>query len=118
MIQRLLAVVATASVWTACAPPPARLGQFNSPDPAAKLYAIHRAGEQQDQSTIRNLIEQLESSDAVVRMMAIQALQRITGTRHGYNPYGTQLQRQAALERWTQAVRDGKFDSPPRTEDK
>lgn len=115
---RWLWAVAMVSVWVGCAPPPAREGHFSSPDPAAKLYAIHRAGEQRDWSTIRSLIEQLDSSDGLVRMMAIQALQRITGTRYGFVPYGTQLQRRVAVERWTQAVRDGEFDSPVDTNEK
>lgn len=78
-------------------------GGFDSDDPASKLYAITRAGENRDQTAVRHLIDQLDSDDAAVRMMAIMALEHVIGTRMGYNPYDTIENRQQAVEAWTQA---------------
>src|SRR5512143_2422555 len=82
-----------------CAPSATR-GGFESPDSAARLYAIHRAGKACDHTAIPQLIESLESDDPVVRMMAIQALERIEGQRLGYRPYGSPEERQSAVTAW------------------
>lgn len=95
-----------------CSTTRARDGNFNSDDPAAKLYAITRAGENRDRSSVKHLIDQLGSDDGAVRMMAIIALERIIGTRKGYNPYDSAENRRPAIEAWTQAYRQtGSIDS-------
>lgn len=95
----------------ACSPPPASEGGFHSPDPASRLYAIHRAGEQRDRRAVPDLVEQLDNDDPVVRLMTIQALDRITGTRLGYNPYAPPAQRREAIDRWVAAVHERRFTS-------
>ncbi|MFA7235331.1 MAG: HEAT repeat domain-containing protein [Phycisphaeraceae bacterium] len=92
-----------------CAPPPASEGGFDSRDPAAKLYAIQRAGEQRDRSAIPHLIEQLNSDDEAVRMFAIIALEKITGTRLGYSPYDPAWKREPAVGEWVAAYKNGEF---------
>jgi HEAT repeat protein len=92
----------------ACAPP-ASQGDFDSPNPAARLYAIQRAGEQRDASSIPRLVESLNSDDPAVRMFAVQSLERITGERLGYNPYASLADRDAAVERWVAAAKTGAF---------
>ena len=92
-----------------CAAPRASEGGFDSPDPASKLYAIHGAGEKQEATAVPRLVEQLDNDDPVVRMMAVQALLRITGTRLEYNPYAPIEQRREAIRRWTEAVRTGRL---------
>ncbi len=106
----MLSVVIT-PVW-GCGPPPAREGNLHSDDPASKLYAIRRAGQGRDPSMIGGLVEQLDSDDPVVRMMAIVALSRITGTRMGYNPYASLVDRRAAIETWVTAVRERRLPHP------
>lgn len=96
----------------ACAPP-ASEGGFDSPDPASRLYAIHRAGEAKDRAAIPSLVESLNSDDAATRMFAIQSLERITGERLDYNPYATLIERDAAIERWVAAVKTGEFKHAP-----
>lgn len=91
--------------------PPASEGGFDSPDPASKLYAIHRAGEQNDRAAVPQLVQQLDSDDPAVRMMSIDALERITGERMGYNPYGPLPERREAIERWVEAVREERFSA-------
>jgi len=104
----LTAVVTLALGVSACAPP-ASEGGFHSDNPSARLYAIHRAGQERDRTAIPQLVEQLESDDPAVRMFAIVALERITGQRMGYNPYRAAPKRWRAVQAWKQAVRQGRF---------
>lgn len=105
----MLLTVAMAMWLGGCAPPPASEGGFNSRDPAAKLYAIQRAGEQRDRSAIPHLIEQLNSDDEAVRMFAIISLEKITGTRLGYSPYDPAWKREPAVGKWVAAYKNGEF---------
>ena len=91
-----------------CAPAMSE-GGFESPHPAAKLYAIQRAGERRDADAIPELIHQLNSDDPAVRMYAIVALEKITGERRGYSPYAPPAQRDRAVERWVEAFRAGEL---------
>lgn len=100
-----MAMVLLLAMLPACGPR-ASDGDFDSDNPAAKLYAIRRAGEERDRSKIPKLVEQLDSDDPAVRMLAIGALERITGQRHGYNPYASPQDRRAAVEAWEQAARE------------
>ena len=88
---------------------PASKGDFDSENPASKLYAILRAGRAKDRSKIPNLVEQLDSDDPAVRMMSISALERISGTRLGYNPYAAPEARRGAIEAWVEAVNKQQF---------
>ena len=106
LLARTVLVVATA--LAGCAPP-ARLGDFDSPDPASKLYAINRAGEARDASKIPQLVDQLDSDDPAVRLFAIEALERITGERLGYNPYDDEVERRESVQRWADAVKSRRF---------
>jgi hypothetical protein len=93
-----------------CSGPAASQGGFDSDNPASRLYAIVRAGHQQQRSAIPDLIESLDSDDPAVRMLAIKALDNITGTRMGYNPYGNRIDRRRALDAWLEAWRSGRFE--------
>ncbi len=104
----LITLCLVVSVGTGCASPTTGSG-LNADDPATKLGAIVRAGQQRDRSAIPDLVEQLDSDDDAVRMLAINALERITGTRMGYNPYATASKRRPAVDRWIESVRQGQF---------
>lgn len=103
-IRAMLIGVAAAGMGllSACTPA-ASSGDFDSADPASKLYAIVRAGETKDASAIPHLIEQLNSDDQAVRMYAIGALRRITGEDMGYVYYAPPAEREAAIQRWLEA---------------
>ncbi len=96
--------ITVAPLLTACAPP-ASEGGLNSDNPASHLYAIRAAGERHDRAALPALVESLDSDDPAIRMMAISALERITGTRRGYDPYASAAQRQPAVEEWVKSVR-------------
>ena len=99
------------AMLAACSAPPASSGGFDSDNPASRLYAIRRAGENKDRSKIPNLVQELDSDDPAVRMMSINALDRITGQRLGYNPYVDTPARQQAIAAWVKAVNEHRFES-------
>jgi len=92
--------------------PRATDGGLHSDHPAAKLYAIRQAGTQRDAAAVPDLVELLGDDDPAVRMMSIEALERITGERYGYSPYADAAEREPALRRWQQAVEQGRWSSP------
>ena len=108
-MRRAFAYALIGCLLSACGPK-ASQGDFDSDNPAAKLYAIRQAGEAKDRSKIPRLVEQLDSDDESVRMMSIAALDRITGERLGYNAFDPPEERQPAVRRWETAVREHKFD--------
>ena len=97
------AILAFGSVLGSCAPS-ATEGDFDSPNSAAKLYAIEKAARDGDRSALSDLVEQLDSHDPAVRLMAITALERLTGETYGYRHYDPPAERNAAIERWVRAV--------------
>lgn len=95
--------VLLAGACTAPAPKP----DFDAAQPVARLYAIERAGAQRDPAATRSLIEQLDSDDAAVRMMAYEALKRLDGDGYGYDPTDPPAERRAASKRWAASVSSG-----------
>jgi HEAT repeat protein len=102
-MSRWATVAAGAAVLGACAPPASK-GGFDSPDPAAKLYAIERAMKRGDQAAVPRIVEQLDSDDPAVRMLAISALEKLTGETRGYRYDDPPYVRQDAVRRWAEAV--------------
>jgi hypothetical protein len=104
-MRRVLAVILAipTGLLAACAPS-ATEGGFESANPAARLYAIERAAEQDDQSAVPHLVEQLDADDPAVRFLAITALERLTDETFGYQYYDPPWQRQAAIDRWVRYV--------------
>jgi hypothetical protein len=114
----LAAWVFTACLATGCGPGP-RDGGFDSPNPAARLYAVDRSvrewraertGESRPEvpeATRRGLVECLSSDDPLLRMNAILALEEMTGSTRGYRFDDSAAERQIAIERWADWTRDG-----------
>lgn len=94
--------------------PPASRGSLISDNPGEVLYAVRRAGAADNASprTIRQLVELLEHDDPAVRMMTINALERLTGRtdRYGYDPYADPATRGPAVARWVAAARAMDFE--------
>lgn len=76
-------------------------GGLESPVPAARLHAMEAVAHgDRSPATLRRLIEQLDSDDGAVRLVAISTLARLTGETRGYrydDPVGV---RRAAIDRW------------------
>ena len=87
--------------------PPATEARFDSANPAAKMYAIEEAARTLDTSSTAGIVEQLDSDDPAVRMLAIEALQLLTGETYGYRHYDPVYLRRAAIKRWVEAVESG-----------
>ncbi len=85
-----------------CASPP---GGFDSPVPAMRMDAAVAAAAQGDESAIPDLISMLDNDDALVRMVAILSLERLTGEVRGYDYAAPEWQRSAAAEDWAQWAR-------------
>jgi len=84
---------------------------FHSPVPAEKIAAIRQAARTGDTAAIRDLVTQLASADPVVRLMAIRALDDLTGQTHGYRYDDPPAERRAAIDRWVRAVNSAEATS-------
>lgn len=74
---------------------------LNSPDPSARNAGILRAAASDDKKAVAAIVRLLDSDDPATRVLAIQALERLTGERFGYDPAGEPGQRAAATDRWS-----------------
>lgn len=108
IIRRLLLVSPLALV--ACSQP-SMTGGFDSPNPAAKMHATVEAVRNGDQSAVRHIVEQLDSDDPAVRLLAIMALERLTGQTLGYEHDASKWDRNVAIERWVRAVESQEIDA-------
>src|ERR1043166_2274022 len=82
-----------------CAPPRQPLVVSN-PDPAVKIPAMKKAVREKNLATLRQLIRDLDSEDPAVRLYAINALERLTGERRGYQYFDDEVMRQPAVRQW------------------
>lgn len=73
---------------------------FASADPGARMDAAVDAAARHDTSAIPELIKLLESDDPAARLVAINALERLTGTTNGYDFAARESERRAAVDRW------------------
>lgn len=125
-----MAWAAAACLVAACGPGP-RDGGFDSPNPAARLYAVDRSvrewrtarttGDQHPEvpeATRVGLVECLSSDDPLLRMNSILALDEMTGSTRGYRFDAPEIERRLAIERWAAWARgadragDGKDAAP------
>lgn len=79
-----------------------RRADFGSIDPSERTAAAARAAEARDTSAVPHLVRMLDSSDGAMRMVAIGALERITGERLGYEATAPEPERRQAVERWVE----------------
>lgn len=97
--ERLTCLVSLSlALWSGgCAAPP---GGLDSPVPSERLRAVGRAVKEQDRSAVPKLITMLGSDDPVVRLVAIRALESLTGETHGYEHAAPEPLRQATVALW------------------
>ena len=74
----------------------------SSSDPSIKIPATTIADRNHDKSAIPQLIKDLESDDAAVRLYASHALHDLTNRTFGYRFYDSDDERFAAVQRWKQ----------------
>lgn len=108
-------MLAALSLWTcaACAPS-ATEGGFKNPAPGAQVYAIESAVREERKQQIPEIVECLRSDDDLVRMMAIGALERMTGQTLGYDFTDPLPLRLEGYRRWREWVVAQRLDPPAR----
>jgi len=74
--------------------------QLQAEDPSVRVQAIIAAAQGGDQSCVPLLIDRLSDSDEDVCFYAILALEKLTGTRMGYEYYAPADSKKAAIARW------------------
>lgn len=104
--RRLLGVPGLLLVLCSCGPAMTE-GGFDAPSPAARSHAIEQAARTGDLDAIPKIVEQLDADDPAVRMLAIDALQRLTGETYGFHHYDPPHERHDAIQRWVTAVQSG-----------
>jgi hypothetical protein len=80
---------------------------MSSRDPYVKIPAMKRATESRDSAAMKQLVADLDHDDPAVRLYAIQALDRMTGQRLGYNYSDEPETRKASIKRWQQWLEHG-----------
>ena len=80
-------------------------GGIQSPDVSVRCRAIKLAGERRDRNALPALVERLEDEDEAVRFYTILALEKITGTRLGYDYAQSAAERGRAVKRWQNYLR-------------
>jgi HEAT repeat protein len=76
--------------------------------PVDRARAVVRLAESGDFEAVHSLVELLDDQDGAVRMYSILALERICGENLGYEYYASESSRQLAIERWREALREGR----------
>jgi len=103
----LAAGVATALILALAGCGPGRTPypeSLNSQRPEERILAVKHAAEIGDRDVIGILVDRLEDDDEAVRLFTILALEKLTGTRHGYDYSADQTLRQRAVQRWRRYV--------------
>lgn len=85
---------------------------FDDVDPAARIGAIQQAAATHDRSAIPELIRSLDSDDPAERMLAIGALEEMTGKTFGYRHWAPRSERAAAAQRWADWYAGGGASRP------
>lgn len=86
------------------------MAHFDSPTPMYRIMAAKWAGDHKMFQAIPKLVNLLEDEDRSVRLYAIVALKRITGTDQGYTFGGGVSQRAKAIARWNEYITDNRLD--------
>ena len=97
---------------TACGP--TITADFDSAEPAARNAAIVEAASKNDQAAVPDLVRMLDSDDPATRLLAINALEKITGERLGYEYTAPEHERAKAADRWQEWVHQHYGNTAPR----
>lgn len=107
------AVIGATLLGPASCGPPAITGDFDSPQPAARIFATRRAAAETDPGKVRaaipGLIRNLESDDPAVRLLSAEALYELTGETCGYRHYDPEWVRSPSVKRWSEAWLGGEL---------
>lgn len=74
----------------------------SNPDPTVKIPAIKDAVRHDDLSAAPQMVHDLNSDDAAVRLFSILGLRRLSGEDFGYRYYFDERERRPFVEKWRQ----------------
>ncbi|MFT5424854.1 MAG: hypothetical protein ACI89L_002657 [Phycisphaerales bacterium] len=97
-LQLSFSVLVPLMLLSSCIPAPAP--SFESDSPNARLEAIAAASNATDETSLGQLVGQLDADDPAARMLAITALHKRTGETLGYRAGDPDWKRREAKERW------------------
>ncbi|MCC6322277.1 MAG: hypothetical protein IT438_12675 [Phycisphaerales bacterium] len=96
-----------------CAAPRADLrARLEDPQPIERIRAVATVTEQRRTELIPALVDRLDDADVAVRLYTIIGLEKLTGTRLGYDYAADMFSRRDAVLRWRRAVATGEFRTP------
>lgn len=99
------------SVLLGCQGGPARYPKsITTGEPIDRIKAIVYAGDTRDTTVVPLLVDRLEDEDPGVRFYAILSLEKICGTRLGYDYAAPDAEREAAVRHWRDYISQ---KSPP-----
>jgi len=76
------------------------VADLESQNPSVRIMAIKWAGDNKVLPAVPHLVDCLGNEDKAVRLYAIEALRRVTGTTYGYDYKAAPHRRAAAVKRW------------------
>lgn len=96
-----------------CTAPRAEL--YGPRDASRVIPGMKRVSSVQDREAAAELVRDLESDDAAVRLFAIHTLERLTGDRMGYIYYAEEADRRPAVTRWRDWLEGKQIELPTAT---
>jgi len=90
-----------------CSKPQFHRADIQSESAGDRILAVRAAGEAGDRKAIPLIVDRLDDEDDGVRFFAILALERLTGTRMGFDYAAPEVERSEAVNRWREYVRNG-----------
>jgi hypothetical protein len=103
IMTAVLSLVSGSLVNGCFSPDPKSLSSTSAP---SLIPAIKDAANKNDRSAIPILVDRLDDKDSAVRFAAISALRKMTGQDFEYKYYDDDYDRQPAIKRWQQWVKD------------
>ncbi len=85
---------------------------FNSFRADERIMAARYAAETRDRQAIPLLVDRLEDEDSAVRLFTILSLEKLTGTRLGYEYHADEVDRARAVRRWRRYLEDTAASQP------
>jgi hypothetical protein len=111
--RHLLAAAGMMMMLAGCARPHTPYPEsFNSFLPEDRILAAKHAADIHDRDAIPLLVDRLEDDDPAVRLFSILALEKLTGTRLGYDYGSDDLQRARAAQRWRRYLAEQAASQP------
>jgi hypothetical protein len=86
---------------------------LTSDDPSLKIPAIRHSAATHDERSIHELVKDLDNDDPAVRFYAIRGLQEITGKSFDYRYYDDEPDREPAVKRWHEWLKQREATAQP-----